>query len=162
MDTTTRHEFKGKINGLAQQSAKIRRNILRSKGDHRNDLWLQKRWLGTRTRHVLLAYAYLRGIPYTTVEPKTAKDNPPDVHLIYLIVQETLGKYYRWDYTQPYQRDNHTLLTITSWFVGTELTWESTHNLQWFRSKPKTVSPETTLKKSWMSTVSSITAKVLP
>lgn len=120
MDCTTRDEFRGKINGLAAQSAKLRRRIHRSKGEKRFNAWYAKRALGQRTRHLLLAYAYLRGVPYEKLEKKIAPDNAPDIHLLYLLVQETLDSYRRFDYKIEYAQWKlsdapHKLSDIATW-----------------------------------------------
>src|SRR5882724_2684321 len=54
------------------ESRGIRKNINASSGMAKWALWNDKRSVGSETRDLLLAYAFLRGVPYRVVEP-TAK-----------------------------------------------------------------------------------------
>ena len=59
------------------ESREIRKKIHASKGKERWDLWIDKRELGDQTRYMLLAYAFLRGVPYQIVEQKCGVGNEP-------------------------------------------------------------------------------------
>lgn len=53
------------------ESQAIRKQIHASKGMDKWALWQDKRAYGSETRYLLLAYAFLRGMPYLACEPKT-------------------------------------------------------------------------------------------
>jgi len=55
-------------------------------GLKRNQLWAEKQRIGFISRHTLLAYAFVRGIPYLHVEQKT-KNSAVD-HMIIRILKE--------------------------------------------------------------------------
>ena len=80
----------GKINGLAGQSRKTRSRIKKAKSISQEAVWpliYRKHVLGVNTRHHLLAYAFLRGVPYRKVEPKCGQFNQPQAHQIFKVVE---------------------------------------------------------------------------
>jgi len=58
-----------RIAALAEQGRAIGRQIREASGRARYDLWNDKRSLGDDARALLLAYAFLRDVPYRVVEP---------------------------------------------------------------------------------------------
>lgn len=54
------------------ESQAIRKQIHASKGMDKWALWQDKRAYGVETRYLLLAYAFLRGMPYLACEPKSS------------------------------------------------------------------------------------------
>lgn len=61
-------------------SREICSRIRASKGRERYDAWEEKRRLGSGTRYLLLALAFLRKRPYKRAEPHTA--TPVDAHVL--------------------------------------------------------------------------------
>ena len=83
MNRDFRHCLVGSIKGLASESKLIRHRLHSSKSDERKNSFAESRkFLGLHTRHHLLAYAYLKGIPYFKIESKCREDNKPDAKLI--------------------------------------------------------------------------------
>ena len=73
---------KQEIKTRQAHSQGIHKQIQATHGDERARLWEKKREYGTKTRWILLGYAFLRGVPYRVVE-KTRRhswDNDLDVH----------------------------------------------------------------------------------
>ncbi len=62
--------LKSKICGFQLESLKIRKEISRSSGIRRFDLWNMKRFIGSYARDHLIAYALIKGIPYCDIERK--------------------------------------------------------------------------------------------
>lgn len=61
------------IKMLAAQGSDIHRRIGESRDRARYDLWNEKRGVGVNARDALLAYAFLRGVPYRVVEPTASQ-----------------------------------------------------------------------------------------
>lgn len=71
----TKEQLKSVVKELAAESHRIRVERIRpTKGPDRAAAWWAKRAVGRRARATLLAYAFVRGIPYRCVEPKTHED----------------------------------------------------------------------------------------
>lgn len=77
--------LKAKIRGLEAEGRSIRAQINRSSGSRKDQLWLLKRELGYYTRHHLIAYGLLRGVPYESIEPRTAT-----VYMNFVLVHEII------------------------------------------------------------------------
>lgn len=78
----------GKIKGLALESRKARNRILKAKKEEAVwNLASRKRVVGIDIRHHLLAYAFLQGRSYRSVERSCAKDNLPRADLIFKIIE---------------------------------------------------------------------------
>ena len=83
------------IKNHARQSAAIVQRIRTLKlrgaetGPERNALWNDKRLLGDKTRHFLLAYAYLRHRLRASQEARCRR--PPSVQLISRVISESGG-----------------------------------------------------------------------
>lgn len=64
----------GKINGLSEQSRKIRKRMNKAEQTENEaqyyKLYMIKRSIRYDARHHALAYAYLKGMPYNVLEPK--------------------------------------------------------------------------------------------
>jgi len=77
----------GKIKGLAVESKRARVRLLNSKSEIAVcSLQIRKRIVGIDVRHHLLAYAFLRGDLYSSLEKKCRKDNLPNAKTILNIV----------------------------------------------------------------------------
>jgi len=73
----------GKINGLSNEVKRARRKIFSTDNvTRRCRAAYRKRILGVDVRHHLLAYAFLRGKPYSQIERSCREDNKPSVELI--------------------------------------------------------------------------------
>lgn len=78
----------GKIKGLAGESKKARSRILKAKKEEAVwNLASRKRVVGIDIRHHLLAYAFLRGVSYKSVERSCGKDNKPWADRVYKIIE---------------------------------------------------------------------------
>lgn len=78
----------GKINGLASESKKARNRIKKAETPEKKwPIAYRKHVIGVNTRHHLLAYAFLRGIPYRKVEPKCGEFNGPWANEIFKVVE---------------------------------------------------------------------------
>ena len=98
----------GKIKGLSLESRKIRSRIDKSKKiEYKVRLITLKNDIGKYSRHHLLAYAFLRGKLYISVEKKCqVKPNP---ELIFEIVHSSI---------HSFQKRIFTIDTINSWLKG--------------------------------------------
>lgn len=79
MRNLVRSKFRVKIKYLAEESRIIRHEISRYKGDDnapiRDSLCMHRTWdVRRESRSTFWAYAYLRGIPYRSIEHKTNLD----------------------------------------------------------------------------------------
>ena len=64
-------EIKAELRVREQESRSIRKQIHGSSGMERWGFWQDKRKYGFETRDLLLAYGFLRGVPYLVIEAKT-------------------------------------------------------------------------------------------
>lgn len=79
----------GKIKGLAVESKRARNRLLKSTSDKAIcRLAYRKRIVGIDVRHHLLAYAFLRGESYSSLEKKCRSDNKPKASLILEIAKQ--------------------------------------------------------------------------
>lgn len=81
-DLTLTNNLKSQIKTLASQGKALHKQIIELRaqpdtGPERCQLWMDKRAVGAQARRLLLAYAYLRGMPYKAVEPKSVPGNIP-------------------------------------------------------------------------------------
>jgi hypothetical protein len=106
MNKLQRLGIKAKICGCQHISYSLRKQISRLKGDRRHQGQLTKREFGMQTRSYLLAYGFLRGIPYKQIEERHGIGNPPDARRILEITHEGL---YSW------QRKELTLERVRAW-----------------------------------------------
>jgi hypothetical protein len=95
----SRYLLVGKINGLSQEAIKARKRFFKAvKADKPYwNLAIRKRWIGISIRHHLLAYAFLRGKEYRTLERDCREDNRPKAADIYCIVQAHAPNYIPYD-----------------------------------------------------------------
>lgn len=78
----------GKINGLASESKKARNRIKKAETPEKKwPIAYRKHVIGVNTRHHLLAYAFLRGLPYHKVEIKCGEFNQPSAAEIFKVVE---------------------------------------------------------------------------
>lgn len=80
------------IKASMAESLEIRKQIRASEGDERSRLWGCKRSLGDDTRHMLLAYAFLRGRLYSATEWKCAPNNKPRPSFVQHFLEVSLPK----------------------------------------------------------------------
>jgi hypothetical protein len=73
-------EIKFELRSRQAESQAIRKQIHATSGLDRYNLWAKKRAYGSDTRYLLLAYAFLRGMPYRVCEPEGS--SPPSTILI--------------------------------------------------------------------------------
>lgn len=78
--------LKSKIRGLELEGQKIRRKIEKSSGLDRFGWWNVKRELGSYTRAHLLAYGFLRGVPYEKMERNS--NSAIDFQLVLKIIHD--------------------------------------------------------------------------
>jgi hypothetical protein len=84
----------GKIKGLAIESKKARSRILKAKTERAVwNLADRKRVIGYDVRHHLLAYAFLRGETYHTLEKKCRPEHKPSAEAIFKIVCAHVPEY---------------------------------------------------------------------
>ena len=80
-------KLKQEIIALASEGKQIHARVIQLRaqadtGPERESLWKDKRAIGTQARCRLLAYAYLRGVPYRAVETNAVEGNIPWVGYI--------------------------------------------------------------------------------
>jgi len=63
------------IKALAKEGKAFRPRIHAAQDQERYNLWDEKRAVGQEARYLLLAYAFLRGIPYRILEKKCYEDD---------------------------------------------------------------------------------------
>lgn len=79
MDKAVRLEVRSRLRQRETGSRALRKAIHESSGMDRWYAWQEKRSFGRETRHLLLAYAFLRGVPYARAEPKCGDTNGPSI-----------------------------------------------------------------------------------
>lgn len=78
-----------KVKGLANESKLTRIKLLKSKTEvKKQKLSTLKEYIAFNTRHYLLAYAYMRGENYFSIERKCRIDNKPSADIISAIVKQ--------------------------------------------------------------------------
>lgn len=91
-NTNTKFILIGKINGLAAQTKKTRGRIRKAKAKKDTSrIWrlaYRNHVMGIDIRHHLLAYAFLRGVPYRKVEGKCGEFNQPRADLIFKVIEQ--------------------------------------------------------------------------
>lgn len=114
MDKFLRHKLVSRLKGLEQEAKMLRSHINKAKGKKRpiNSLQNIKSEIGWDARHHLLAYAYLRKVPYHTLEAKCRADNRPNVELILTIAEA----FFDW------QGKNPTKEKVEGWLAGLDAT----------------------------------------
>jgi len=85
----------GKIKGLAEESRRLRASILKNKNYPASQarLMAADKALKSHIRHHLLAYAFLRGIPYSNIELKCATYNQPNPEFLVKIIKSCCINY---------------------------------------------------------------------
>ena len=79
----------GKINGLADESKKARNRMKKAATPEKKwPLAYRKHVIGVNTRHHLLAYAFLRGVPYLKAETKCGEFNKPNAGQIFKVIEQ--------------------------------------------------------------------------
>jgi hypothetical protein len=105
-----------RIKGLAQQTAHIKK-VFRNKSFDPNswDYNSHKKYLGEDARNHNLAYAFMRGVPYNKIEPKS--HTKPHARSIAQIVVQTHG-ISSWAWQDTYTTE------IKKWIDPTYQTWQ--------------------------------------
>jgi hypothetical protein len=108
MDKVIRAVLVAKINGLADQAQYLRNKMRKvKKPEQANAMCRAKHFVGEEARHHLLAYAFLRNMPYKAVEPSCRKDNKPIAQSVFTIVQNTYRGYvYRLEQIKEWLGEN--------------------------------------------------------
>jgi hypothetical protein len=75
-------KFRASLREQMEESQISVRAIQQTSGKERESAWDQKRCVGRDTRYILLAYAFLRGVPYKVLESFTAGGNEPSFRSI--------------------------------------------------------------------------------
>jgi len=102
----------GKINGLSDAVKRARVRILNGKTDiARNERAISKRNIGIEVRHHLLAYAFIRDVPYLSVERTCRLENTPNAEHILKIINSHL-------YSFEVKKGICTLEQIQAWLKG--------------------------------------------
>lgn len=110
----------GKINGLADESRKARSRLKKAATPEKKwPIAYRKHVIGINTRHHLLAYAFLRGVPYRKVEPKCGEFNQPQSQQIFKVVDAHAPSWIAYD---PYTKTGGgtykvTLAEVQAWLL---------------------------------------------
>lgn len=75
--------LKAKVKGLATEGSRCRLFINATSKEKRSHHWDVKRSIGKEARYHLLAYGFLRGLSYETMEPNSNKDMLASYHFDY-------------------------------------------------------------------------------
>ncbi len=101
----------GKIKGLADESKRTRQMLLKSKTEMRTQQCAYtKRVIGLDIRHHLLAYAFMRGEAYHTLEKKCRPEHQPNAEAILQIVHAHLPFFH--------SKNQWTLEKVQAWLKG--------------------------------------------
>lgn len=88
MSKTRRYEnIRAAIRSQERLSREARTKIRETSGRDRYDAWAEKRTVGAHTRELLLALAFLRGMPYRVCEPVTQGGFPAYGRYILSVVE---------------------------------------------------------------------------
>ena len=87
------------IKGLALEGKILREYACRSEKDKRAQLRNKKKELGQYTRHIYLAYALIREVPYKVCENKCDELNKPKAKVIFEILESLAKNSYATDYS---------------------------------------------------------------
>jgi hypothetical protein len=111
----------GKINGLSQQ-AKRARVCLRSKCKQPWIFAIRQNVIGSDVRHHLLAYAFLRGVPYHSIEATTREDNKPQSEKIYKIIEQHAPNYIPYNHYDKSGGGSYSVKVedVAAWLNGDE------------------------------------------
>lgn len=106
-NTTNTNIMKAKIIGLSNNSKKLRVDFLKNK--EKKILNYIRFVNSNETRHYLLAYAFIRGKSYKSIESKCSQEKRPNLVLIRDIVLSHIPKY---------QHNKLTLDVFQNWIEG--------------------------------------------
>lgn len=113
----------GKINGLSGESKKTRNRIKKAIAPEKKwPLTYRKYMIGVNTRHHLLAYAFLRGVPYRKAEAKCGEFNKPNAGQIFKVIEQHAPSWIPYD---PYTKTGGGTYTATLNEVNVWLTTPS-------------------------------------
>lgn len=109
----------GKISGLASQTKRARNLIVKAKTQKAiSDLMFRKYTVGIDVRHHLLAYAFLRGVPYKSVEKTCAENNKPLAKLILKLIEDHAPTWVRSDLSAKMERYEFSANDVDNWLAG--------------------------------------------
>jgi hypothetical protein len=80
--------LKSEICAAARDGQAIQKKLQATRALERDSLWNQKRALGRRTRYLLLAYGYVRSVPYRLIEPRCRPGNEPNWYRLADVLME--------------------------------------------------------------------------
>jgi len=145
--------LRAKIRGLQATGFTISSRIHKAAGKRKNDLWNTKRALGVHCRHHLIAYGFLRGVPYYNIEQCAANNKPKAQYVLDIINQHNM-----WDSKRGYVRyDLEMVKQLLDGGVGRWVKQGGTKPPQWVIEKfPASTSPSAT------AMTASLTAGSLP
>lgn len=103
----------GKINGLSLAVKKAKSKVVKSKVELKDIKHIIKKDIGKESRHHLLAYAFLKEIPYLTVEKKCREDNKPNAQAITNVIKSCIC-----DYDKTYYPETWSVTTVKLWLSG--------------------------------------------
>lgn len=100
MKTRRFENIRAAIRRQEELSREARAKIRETSGPDRYEAWAEKRIIGAHTRDLLLAYAFLRGMPYRVCEPVTQGGFPAyglDIHfrLVEFGYREKIDRLYK-------------------------------------------------------------------
>lgn len=75
-------KLKSSIKGCEAKGRELVQKIAATSDMERWQAWAEKRNWGWPTRHCLLAYAFVRGVPYSALEKSTREDNRPSAERV--------------------------------------------------------------------------------
>ncbi len=117
-DFMERYEFskiRAKVKGFQAEGLTLSKLAQKFTGSKRNDINQLKKSIGYTTRNYLIAYAFIRKIPYSTIEPKCGKLNKPESKRIFDIIKENCQYSYGYglkiENIEEYLADNNCVQT---------------------------------------------------
>ena len=129
----TREDLKAKIKDWAAQGKALRGRIQASAGPERHALWNEKRAVGAEARVALLAYGFLRGVPYARIEPHCRPHGRPRVAALLAAWAAQLGIQPVWKKPTSPEPDAETL-------------WSEARLSAWLEASPAAASEEAAVR----------------
>jgi hypothetical protein len=129
----TREDLKAKIKDQAALGRTLRSRIQGSAGPDRHALWNEKRAVGAEARVLLLAYGFLRGVPYAHIERHCRPDGRPRVAALLAAWAAQLGVQAVWKKPASAAPDVETL-------------WSEARVSAWLEATPAAASEEATVR----------------
>jgi hypothetical protein len=110
-NSVSRYRLIGKINGLADLVKRTHSRLVVRAGQKKpiSSLMGRKLAVSVDIRHHLLAYAFMKGVPYVKLEAKCREDNKPSVDKIL----EIINSHVLWRSAFPIDAKN-----VSDWLAG--------------------------------------------